>query len=43
MNDFGKPIDQLTVEDLRRHPVWEYLPENESATRRGWLPSSTFR
>jgi ribosomal protein L40E len=25
----NKPVDELTVEDLKRHPVWEYDLENE--------------
>ncbi|MDU9694196.1 hypothetical protein O0Q50_23710 [Priestia aryabhattai] len=38
----AKPIDELTIDDLKRHPIWEWDFENEDSQDETWIkPAST--
>ncbi|MGF9891376.1 hypothetical protein ABEX78_22195 [Priestia megaterium] len=38
----AKPIDKLTIDDLKRHPIWEWDFENEDKQDETWIkPANT--
>ncbi|MED4284998.1 hypothetical protein P4679_24065 [Priestia megaterium] len=38
----AKPIDDLTIDDLRRHHIWEWDLENEDSQNETWIkPANT--
>ena len=38
----AKPIDDLTIDDLRRHHIWEWDLENEDGQNETWIkPANT--